>query len=105
MIIGPSFPDELEATGLIGLPFTWSEDGSFNFAPGFDAGKRSAILALASTHDPTKRSKASIRSEIAMIELTQATPVREILLDPSNATARNLLVDIEQRIRALRALL
>lgn len=52
--IGPSFVAELNAAGLSSLPFSFSEDGEFNFDPRMDAEKVDAVLVLYAEHDPSK---------------------------------------------------
>ncbi|MEN4918271.1 hypothetical protein ABE485_06330 [Achromobacter spanius] len=64
MIIGPSFPSELAAAGLFGLPFSWSEnginfgditnlDGSVTINTALSPEDRIAIEAVLAAHDPT----------------------------------------------------
>ena len=53
VLIGPSFPDELKAAGLFGLPFSWGADGHFTFDPALAAEKVTAIQAVYAAHDPT----------------------------------------------------
>lgn len=43
--------------------------------------------------------------QISALEMQQLRPLREILVDPSNQTARNRLAEIETRIAELRATL
>lgn len=51
--IGPSFPSELEAAGLLGLPFAWGEDGVFNFDPAMTEEHIDEVLAVYEAHDPS----------------------------------------------------
>lgn len=50
--IGPSFPLEIEAAGLMGLPFTWGPDGALVFADSVTADQRVLVLAVYDAHDP-----------------------------------------------------
>lgn len=51
--IGHSFAKELEAAGLLGLPFSWGEDGSFTFSDEMSQAQRDAVLAVYESHDPS----------------------------------------------------
>lgn len=50
--IGPSFPSELEAARLLGLPFSWGEDGQFSFDPAMTQAQIDEVLAVYEEHDP-----------------------------------------------------
>lgn len=45
------------------------------------------------------------RARIAMLELAQSRPLRELAIDPSNAAARKRLAEIEAEIESLRPIL
>jgi hypothetical protein len=49
--IGKTFESELSAAGLIGLPFSWSADGSLNIEQ-LSAEQRAAVMAVYAAHDP-----------------------------------------------------
>lgn len=53
-VIGPSFADELRAAGLLGLPFSWGTDGTFEFSETMTSEQRAAVLAVREAHDPVK---------------------------------------------------
>lgn len=64
MTLGPSFPSELGAAGLLGLPIAWTSegvnfgdvvslDGSILLNPVLSSEDRSAIEAVVAAHDPT----------------------------------------------------
>ena len=50
--IGPHFIAELQAAGLVGLPFTWGEDGAIQFDPRMTQPQRDAVLAVYAAHNP-----------------------------------------------------
>lgn len=50
--IGPSFVAELQAAGLLGLPFSWSDDGEFIFGSGITPLNIEAVQAVYESHDP-----------------------------------------------------
>lgn len=52
--IGPSFPSELQAAGLLGLPFSWGADGVFTFDLRMTSAQIAAVQAVHAAHDPTK---------------------------------------------------
>lgn len=51
-MIGNTFSDELKAAGLLGLPFSWGADGSFEFSPTMTQEQRDAVMAVYAAHDP-----------------------------------------------------
>lgn len=53
--IGPTFPAELEAAGLTGLPFAWSVTGDFYFDDRMTADELASVQAVYSAHDPSKK--------------------------------------------------
>lgn len=53
MLIGPNFANELQAAGLLGLPFTWNGLGEFNFSEAMTQLQIDAVLAVFAAHDPT----------------------------------------------------
>lgn len=52
--IGPTFPDELKAAGLLGAPFAWGADGTFSYDPSMKQTDIDAIQKVYAAHDPTK---------------------------------------------------
>lgn len=52
-VIGPSFPSELQAAGLMGLPFSWVPDGTIQYGPTITQTQRTAIEAVKAAHNPT----------------------------------------------------
>lgn len=51
--IGPTFPAELEVAGLMGLPFSWSEEGDIFYSDAITDAQMAAIEAVYDKHDPT----------------------------------------------------
>lgn len=52
--IGPAFKDELKAAGLLGLPFTWGDDGVVEFADTMTPATIAQVRAVADAHDAAK---------------------------------------------------
>lgn len=50
--IGQTFSDELAVSGLLGLPFSWSEDGIITFSDAITSEQRVAVMAVYDAHDP-----------------------------------------------------
>jgi len=51
--IGPSFVSELQAAGLAGLPFSWSQEGAFLYGSDLTETQRAAVQAAYDAHDPS----------------------------------------------------
>lgn len=51
IVIGPGFAAEIEAAGLMGLPFAWSAQG-VTYGADLTAPQRAAIEAVVAAHDP-----------------------------------------------------
>jgi hypothetical protein len=62
-MIGPSFPSELAAAGLTGLPFSWTPDGSFTFSPEMIETDISAVQAVYAKHSPSTPTTSSVDVE------------------------------------------
>lgn len=58
--IGPSFSEELRRAGLLGLPFSWGDDGVIQFDDRCTGVQREAVLAVYAAHDPAKTSKSEV---------------------------------------------
>jgi hypothetical protein len=56
-MIAPHIVDELQAAGLLGLPFAWGTDGALSFGPTLTAPQRAAIAAVFAAHDPLDAAK------------------------------------------------
>lgn len=77
MKIGPHFADELEAAGLLGLPFSWGADGSISFDPQMSPEHVAAVQAVYAAHDPTRPREASPRDQ-AKARLRAAATLAEL---------------------------
>lgn len=73
--IGPSFSDELQAAGLMGLPFTWGADGSFEFSPAMTPEQTAAVMAVYGAHDPAAEVEAvpDLATQLAALLITKGT--------------------------------
>lgn len=62
--ISARFADELKTAGLVGLRFTWGEDGVIEYAPDVTPEQRAAVEAVLAGHDPAlPRDAALVRRE------------------------------------------
>lgn len=52
--IGPSFPYELDAAGIVDRRFSWGTDGVIQFDPLVPQAVRDAVLAVYAAHDPAR---------------------------------------------------
>jgi hypothetical protein len=52
--IGPSFGVELLASGILDLPFSWGNDGTFDFGDDMTQEQIDAVLAVYEAHDPSE---------------------------------------------------
>ena len=50
--IGPHFSDELRAAGLVGLPFSWGDDGVIQYDAAMLPTQIAAVEAVYAAHDP-----------------------------------------------------
>lgn len=50
--ISDSFGSELQSAGLLGLPFSWTADGEFNFSDAMTDLQKTAVLAVYEAHNP-----------------------------------------------------
>ena len=71
-MIGPNFSNELEKAGLMGLPFTWGDDGSIQGKERLTPDQQTKLQAVIDAHDS---SKANPQDEINRLEALE-TPTR-----------------------------
>jgi hypothetical protein len=64
IVIGPSFTAEIEAAGLMGLPFAWSAEG-VTYGASLTTQQRAAIEAVVAAHNPTIVGKPALTSYAA----------------------------------------
>ncbi len=53
--IGPTFPAELQAAGVLELQFSWDMDGNIYFGESITEEQKTAIEAVYAAHDPSKQ--------------------------------------------------
>jgi hypothetical protein len=63
--IGPSFSDEIFAAQLGGLPFSWSDDGSYSIDQ-LTPEQREAFLQVLAAHDSTKPARMTGHDSIKL---------------------------------------
>ena len=83
-LIGPTFGDEILAAHLNGLPFSWGEDGVFEFHPSMTQAQNDAVLAVYAAHDPTKQlpdPKGKAKSALAKIADKDVRDALQAILD------------------------
>lgn len=68
--IGPTFYSEIEAAGLVGLPFSWDTDGNIHFNGAMTDAQQQGVLAAYAAHDPTKKLPATFLSRDLVALLT-----------------------------------
>ena len=78
MTIGPSFPAELQAAGLLGLPFSWGEDGVFGI-DNLTVNQQNALKNVLATHNPA--AAAPLSAEQVRTNTFKGLPERQALLD------------------------
>ncbi len=66
--IGPTFPHELKAANLLGLPFSWAEGGHLRFDESMTPEQVAAVQAVYAAHDPEAPQPASALEQIRAIE-------------------------------------
>lgn len=69
--IGKSFASEIEAAGLLGLPFAWSEDG-ITYGEDIAAADRKRIEAVLARHDPSRPPPEAVPDIISDRQFAQA---------------------------------
>lgn len=70
--IGPTFPAELAEAGLVGLPFSWGNDGVLSLDVLTEA-QRDAVLAVYAAHDPDAGPTLSEAKEAGIEEVRLAS--------------------------------
>ncbi len=63
VVIGPTFPDELKAAGLFGLPFAWGEDGAISGRENLTTQQQTDLDAVIAAHNPNKVTSDDVKSE------------------------------------------
>lgn len=105
--IGPSFPDELKAAGLLGLPFFWDASGDITFDPSMTAAQVSAVEAVYAAHNPATPSwsayQQSAQSALDDSDTTMHRVTEAIALGLNIAASADVVAFVNYR-RALRAI-
>lgn len=67
--IGPTFPAELAAASLTGLPFSFHDDGTLLFGDAVTEVQRRAVLAVYDAHDPAAKPPAKFFARDLLAQL------------------------------------
>jgi hypothetical protein len=93
--IGKNFSTELSDAGLLGLPFSWGEDGTFNFSDEITELQKTAILDAYKNHQPDNIeipvSVTMRKARLALLEagkLHMVAPAIESLPSPQKEAAQ-----------------
>jgi hypothetical protein len=84
-MIGPNFPTELQAAGLMGLSFSWSPDGTIYGRENLTTEQNAALDAVIAAHDPNAalpRTIAGAYFRAALTNMGLMATVRAALTDP-----------------------
>lgn len=105
--IGPHFPEELQAAGLLGLPFSWDANGNMSGVEALTSPQQIALAAVIAAHDPNISSsqgsryaafKADVNYQALLAQLKAATPAQVQSYITTNVTdlpsARAMLIKI-----------
>lgn len=95
--IGLSFPSELQAAGLLGLPFSWNENGEVLFADGMTEEQRAAVIAVVRAHDPAAPAPAVVPEAVTKYQACVVL-ARHGLLGQVNALFDALAADDPRRL-------
>ncbi|MFY3535473.1 hypothetical protein [Achromobacter denitrificans] len=96
-IIGPSFPSELEAGGLLGLPFSWSAAGVLRFGDSITESQRAAVLAVLDAHDTTALAPAVVPDTVTKYQACVVL-ARHGLLDEVDAFFASMVTSDPRRL-------
>ncbi|MFY2570182.1 hypothetical protein [Achromobacter ruhlandii] len=107
-IIGPSFPSELAAAGLWGLPIAWTPDGvnfgdivnldgSVTLNPALPAGDRAAVEAVVAAHDPSVPAPVAVPETVTKYQCCVVL-ARHQLLALTSAFFSNMAADDPRRL-------
>lgn len=106
--IGPSFPSELAAAGLRGLPISWNPDGvnfgdvvgldgSVTVNPALSPEERAAVEAVISAHDPDLPAPAAVPETVTKYQCCVIL-ARHELLAQTNAFFSNMAAEDPRRL-------
>lgn len=95
--IGLSFPSELQAAGLLGLPFSWNENGEVLFADSMTEEQRAAVMAVVLAHDPTAPAPAAVPEAVTKYQACVVL-ARHGLLDQVDAFFAAMAASDQRRL-------
>ncbi len=95
--IGITFPGELKAAGLLGLPFSWSESGQVLFGVGMTEAQKAAVLAVVAAHDSSIQLPPVVPGSVTKYQCCVVL-ARHGLLTQTNAFFDAMPVDDERRL-------
>lgn len=76
--ISESFVEELKANNLIGLPFSWGSDGTFEFSETITQEQKQNILSVYAAHNPLDDLSRLREEKIKLIKLESARRIEEV---------------------------
>lgn len=85
--IGPTFQRELQSAGLLGLPFSWSSDGSINFDDAMTQTQIDAVNAVYAVHDPNVQPIQPVPEVVTMRQARLALLQNGMLTQVNDAVA------------------
>ncbi|CAB3860588.1 hypothetical protein [Achromobacter denitrificans] len=95
--IGLSFPSELQAAGLLGLPFSWNENGEVLFADSMTEEQRAAVMAVVLAHDPTAPAPVAVPETVTKYQACVVL-ARHDLLDEVDAFFASMVTSDPRRL-------
>ena len=108
MKLGPSFPFELAAAGLLSLPIAWTSngvnfgdvvnlDGSVTLNNALSSENRSAVEAVVAAHDPTAPAPTVVPASVTKYQCCVVL-ARHSLLNETNAFFAAMAADDTRRL-------
>ncbi len=95
--IGPSFPSELQAAGLLGLPFSWNGSGEVLFSDSMTEEQRAAVMDVVRDHDPAAPAPVAVPETVTKYQACVVL-ARHGLLGQVNAFFDALPTDDPRRL-------
>lgn len=98
-MIGPHFTEELRVAGLLGLQFSWTDDGKITFGPLITPDQRVAILTVLAAHDPSVPAPDIDAVRDAYVDAKKA--VTDFAANSTLATAKPAIIKLAQCVEEL----